>query len=278
MARVAAVQFDPRIGDTSGNLAFVESEMSRLANEGVQLAVFPECALSGYIYESADEALAIAETIPGPATDRLSQVASRHGIYAVVGLLERVGDRTFNAAVLVGPDGVDAVYRKTHTLCLGVDRFATPGDIPYRVHELPFGRIGILICYDLRFPEPARVLALEGAQILCLPTNWPFTSTAHPELFTRTRAAENVVFVVAADRIGEERGARFLGRSQIVGPDGTVLAEGSTDSPETLVRDVDPTEADIKHRVLQPGIHEYDYVRDRRPDLYDRLGRPVGVP
>jgi predicted amidohydrolase len=188
-------------------------------------------------------------------------------------MLERDGDRCYNTAILAGPGGIEAIYRKTHTLCLGVDRFTTPGDIGYRVNDLPVGRVGILICYDLRFPESARLLALQGAQIIVLPTNWPETSSIQPDIFTRARAAENRVFVLAADRVGTERGARFLGRSQIVAPSGTVLAEASTDRAELLVLDVDPLEADLKNVVVRAGAHEMDVLADRRPELYGELVR-----
>jgi predicted amidohydrolase len=268
MVRVAVAQIDPTIGEKPANLAVINRCIDEVAQQGAQLVVFPECAVSGYVYGSLDEALQVAEPIPGPATAAIAEMTARRGVYAVVGMLERVEDRCYNAAILSGPNGVEAVYRKTHTLCLGVDRFATPGDIPFQVHQLPFARVGILICYDLRFPEPARMLFLEGAQIIALPTNWPRSSTIQPDVFTRSRAAENRVFLLAADRAGTERGATFLGRSQIVSPDGVVLAEAPMEGAHILIQDIDPAEADQKHVVLQPGEHEMDCLADRRPDLY----------
>jgi len=273
MARVGVIQIDPHLGDKAFNLEMIEQQLAEASERGVQLAVFPECAVSGYLFESLDEALDVAEPIPGPASDRIARAAERTNLYAVVGTLERDGDRCYNTAILAGPGGIETIYRKTHTLCLGVDRFTTPGDLGYRVHDLPVGRVGILICYDLRFPESARLLALQGAQIIVLPTNWPETSTIQPDVFTRARAAENRVFILAADRVGTERGARFLGRSQIVAPSGTVLAEASTDRAEMLVFDVDPLEADLKNVVVRAGAHEMDVLADRRPELYGELAR-----
>jgi predicted amidohydrolase len=188
-------------------------------------------------------------------------------------MLEKEGDRVYNSAILAGPSGIETVFRKTHTLCLGVDRFTTPGDLPYRAHHLPFGRVGILICYDLRFPEAARELALQGAQAILLPTNWPASSSIQPDVFTRSRAAENRIFVIAANRVGEERGAKFLGRSQAVGPDGAVLAEASGAEEQTLIVDIDLAQADIKHVVIEPGVHEMSLFDDRRPELYQGLVR-----
>jgi predicted amidohydrolase len=273
MARVGVIQIDPHLGDKTYNLDVIEQQLAEASGRGVQLAVFPECAVSGYLFESLDEALDVAEPVLGPASDRIARAAARYKLYAVVGMLERDGDRCYNTAILAGPGGIEAIYRKTHTLCLGVDRFTTSGDIGYRVNDLPVGRVGILICYDLRFPESARLLALQGAQIIVLPTNWPETSSIQPDIFTRARAAENRVFVLAADRVGTERGARFLGRSQIVAPSGTVLAEASTDRAELLVLDVDPLEADLKNVVVRAGAHEMDVLADRRPELYGELVR-----
>ena len=275
MARVAVVQFDPHLADKRHNLDAIEQHLDQAAGQGVQLAVFPECAVSGYVFESLNEALQVAEPIPGPSAERFVRATARHGIYAVTGMLERVDERCYNTALLAGPNGIEAIYRKTHTLCLGVDRFTAPGDIPYRVQHLPFARIGILICYDLRFPEPSRLLALQGAQLIVLPTNWPERSTVQPDVFSRARAAENRVFVLAADRVGVERGTRFLGRSQIVAPDGDVRAEASRHDAEMLVEDIDPAEADVKNVVVRPGAHEMDVLADRRPDLYADLARAV---
>lgn len=271
MIRVAAAQINPRLGDCEWNLGIVERVFVQAAGAGAQLIVFPECSLTGYVFNSLDEALTVAEPIPGPLSDYVAGLSRRHGIYAVVGTLERVGDRCYNTALLAGPSGIEAIYRKTHTLCLGVDRFTTPGDIPYHVYDLPIGRLGILICYDLRFPEPARVLALSGAQVIALPTNWPRTSNIQADVFTRSRAAENRVFVVACDRVGTERDATFLGRSQIVGPSGDVLKEGSTQREELVIADIDPGEADTKRVVVRAGVHEMDCIADRRPELYGAL-------
>lgn len=274
MPRVAIAQFDPHFADPEHNL----DEIARLAGEasqaGARLVVFPECSLNGYVYASLDEAREQAEPIPGPLTQRLAALADRHDIHLVVGMLERVADIVFNTALLCGPRGFQSAYRKTHLLCLGVDRFTTPGNIPYRVHDLPIGRVGVLICYDLRFPESARVLALGGAQLIVLPTNWPENSSIQPDVLTRARAAENRVFVLAANRVGTEHGTRFLGRSQIVHPSGAVIAEASGRETQLLVADIDLTDADRKHVVFRPGEHEMDLFRDRRTDLYGSLTTP----
>lgn len=271
MVRVAIAQVAPEHSATAQNLEMIERSIAAAQAQAADIVVLPECAVTGYVYESLDEALRVADCIPGAVSERVANATARHGVYAVVGMLERVGSRAHNVALLAGPSGIEGVYRKTHTLCLGVDRFTTPGDTPFVVHHLPIGRVGILICYDLRFPEPARLLALGGAQMILLPTNWPATSAIQPDVFTRARAAENRVFVLAADRVGEERGVSFLGRSQVIAPDGAVLAEASRHEEEMLVLDIDPGHADEKNVVVRSAEHEMDLFADRRPELYGPL-------
>ncbi len=276
MIRLAAVQMETTPLDADRNLAMVIVWLERAAAEGAHLAVFPECILTGY-FLTAEECLQAAEPVPGPRTDRIQEACSRTALLALVGTLEidRAG-RVFNTAVLVSPQGVLAKYRKAHLLCLGVDRFVEPGDLPLEPIHTPHGRLGLLICYDLRFPEPARVLALRGAQAILLSTAWPAAATLYPNHVARTRAAENGVFLVAADHVGEERGRGYLGRSMIVSPDGETLAEAGTNEEALLIAEVDLRRSDEKHRVFVPGEYELDMLRDRRPELYGRITEPSG--
>jgi predicted amidohydrolase len=268
---VAAVQTDPRLGDVAGNLDRIASWIRRAANEGAELVVFPECAVNGYRYDSHQEALGDAQSVPGPATDLLERVAAETGVHVAVGIVERDGDRLYNCAALIGPDGLVTKYRKTHIPFQAVDRFVTPGDIPLHVMETPIGRVGMLICYDLRFPEPARVLALSGVQIIANLTNLPPPGWVQPEFIFRARAAENRVWLVCADRVGTERGVQFIGRSAIVGPTGVTLAEASGSAEEMLVQRIVPSEADTKDLVFDPGVYEMHLLSDRRADLYGAL-------
>ena len=152
------------------------------------MAVFPECVLTGYCYESRDEALPFAEPAPGPSTDALAADCRELGVWAVVGMLERAGADLFNACALVGPDGFVSTYRKIHLPYLGVDRFTTPGDRPFAVHDLGGLRVGMNICYDGSFPESGRVLAVLGADLLVLPTNWPTGAAPTIRHLTAARA------------------------------------------------------------------------------------------
>jgi predicted amidohydrolase len=268
MVRVAAVQMQPEIHNPQANLARVIALAQEAAAGQARLIVFPEAALSGYVI-SSDEAEGLAQPIPGPATDALTRTCAATGACVVLGLLELEKDGTlFNASVLLGPQGLLGHYRKTHLPLLGVDRYLASGDSFHPPVATPAGRVGLLICYDLRFPEPCRVLALLGAQVIALSTAWPIAGTLYPDFLARSRAAENRTYLIAANRCGEERGARYLGRSVIVAPDGSLLAEGPPDQEQILYADIEPTQSDTKHLVYAPGEYELDLWGDRRPDLY----------
>jgi predicted amidohydrolase len=262
---VAAVQFEPALGDVPGNLARLEVLAGKAAGRGASLVVFPECSLSGYELER-DEAARVAVDSTGPEVRRLRGMADRLDVTLVVGLLERSADALFNAALTLVPDRGPVVYRKTHLPRMGVDRFCARGDGPYRPVATPIGLIGVLICYDLRFPEPARLLALAGARLIAVPTNWPATATDYPEFLLRARASENRLAIVAADRMGEDRGVHYLGRSQIVAADGTVLQEAGLDEAVLIQALGGPADdwAPVAGHPDGPG----GLLADRRPDLY----------
>jgi predicted amidohydrolase len=227
--------------------------------------------LTGYCFESRKEAMEVAEPADGKSAQRLAHLCASRNLWLVVGMLERDGDRLFNAALLIAPDGLHAVYRKVHLPCMGVDRFADAGDQPFQVHDTPVGRIGLHICYDAAFPEAARVMALDGAEILCLPTNWAEGARPIAEVIPRARALENRIYFVAANRIGEEGGFRFIGMSQIAAPSGAWLACSPEPVEALLVAELDLREARRKRLVHVPGRYEVDRIGDRRPDFYRRL-------
>ena len=196
--RVAVAQIDPQLAEVDRNLETCVKRLEEAANDGAQLLVLPECAIPGYMFDSAEEALPFAEEIPGPSTEVLERECRRLGMHVVCGMLERDGDALHNSAVLVGPDGLIGTYRKTHLPFLGVDRFVVPGD-EFSVYETPLGRIGLEICYDLRFPEVTRTLALRGADIIAHPTNFPLAARPQTEFITRARAAENRVYLLTVE-------------------------------------------------------------------------------
>ena len=268
--QLAIVQMDPKICDRARNRAAILEGIEKAAKAGAKLVVFPECAVSGYVFESADDARPSAETVPGETSEAVVKACRKQGIHAIVGLIERDGDALYNSAFVAGPDGLAANYRKCHLPVLGIDRYVGRGeDLP--VIDLPFARIGILICYDVRFPEAARSLALRGADVIVVPTNWPEGAESAPDFLTRARAWENRVYIAACNRVGEERGARFIGRSQIVAPDGKILVEADGTSETMLTAEIDPEFARIKKLVIKPGEFELDPIGGRRPDLYHAL-------
>jgi predicted amidohydrolase len=267
--RVAVAQTEPKLAEMERNLEACVARLEEAAAEGAQLLVLPECAIPGYMFDSAEEAFPYAEEVPGPATEALERECRRLGLHVVCGLLQRDGDLLRNAAVLVGPEGLIGTYWKTHLPFLGVDRFVTPGD-ELRVWDTPLGRIGVEICYDLRFPEVTRTLALKGADIVAHPTNFPMAAKVQTELITRARAAENRVYLLTANRVGKERWGEFCGWSQIVDPYGTRLAEAGETEEKLLVADVEIEKARDKDYVI-PGEYELYLFGHRRPELYGLL-------
>lgn len=272
MPRFAAVQMKPQILQPDTNLEKIHTLLDEAAHQGADVIVFPECATTGYGL-TPEEAESVAQTVPGPWTERLSEACAHSGVQVIaLGTLEVDSQgHLFNTSVLLGPQGVVSRYRKTHLPFLGVDRYLAAGDEICGPITTPVGKLAMLVCYDIRFPEPARVLALAGTQVILISTAWPQAATLYPDFLAQTRAAENHLYLVAANRIGEERGTRYLGHSLIIAPDGTKLAEASGDREEILYATLDPTESDRKRLVFVPGEYELDPLKDRRPELYGSL-------
>ena len=270
--RVAAVQLDITIGKTQQNLERILSRMNEAAQNKADLVIFPECSLQGYCFRDREEALAVAEELSGPSCSQLASSARELGIVAVIGFLERNGESMVNSALIIGSRGVLGVHRKIHLLHLGVDRFTTLGDIPFPLFQAGDCRFGVNICFDCSFPESGRAIKLKGAQLLAIPTNWPSTSDSW-EHTPKVRATENHIFVVAADRVGEERGFTFAGHSQIIDCEGHTLAEAGATEETILFADIDPALADKNRVVKVPGEYEFDRIASRRPEMYEGLTR-----
>ena len=271
--KIAAVQMNPQITKNRENLDKILLKTKTAAQNGADLIAFPECALAGYVFSSREEAMPFTESIPGTSTDKLAACCQELGVHVIVGLLEKDADKCYNAAVFIGPEGLVGKYRKNHLPFLGIDRFIDRGDRPFQVYQTPIGNIGIHICYDCNFPESARVMALLGADIIVLPTNWPEGREKVVKYLINARAYENRVNFVAVDRVGNERGTRFIGRSKIISASGDTLAEASSEDEEIIYAEVSLTEARQKHVVFKPGEFEMDLIRHRRPELYGEITR-----
>jgi predicted amidohydrolase len=274
--RVAGVQMEPKLGELQANLEQILKRLGEAAGAGAHLVVFPECALSGYGFSSREEGFEHAVATNSAAVREVIDACRRHRCHGIFGMLERDGARLFNACLLVGAEGVIGSYRKVHLPFLGVDMFVDPGDRPFAVHDAGGLKVGMHICYDGSFPEPARVLTLLGADLLVLPTNWPTHSECAAEHMIPTRAMENTVFVMAVNRVGHESGFRFIGASSIVDPGGQRLAYASSDAEEILLADIDVRRSRQKRLVRVPGRHEINRIADRRPRFYLTIVAPNG--
>ena len=276
--RMAGVQMAPVLADKSTNMAAVLGKLDEAARGGAKLIVFPECALTGYCFDSRADAAASAETVPGPSTAAISEACARLDVFAVVGLLESDGDKLYNSAILVGPAGFVAVYRKTHLPCLGADRFVDPGTNPFVVHDLGGLKVGVNICFDASFPEVTRVFTVLGADLVVLPTNWADNAFKMASMVPPVRALENHIYYMAVNRVGTEAGNHFVGHSSACHFNGDYLHYADHDREEIIYADLDPEAARQKRQVHCLGVYEIDRVNWRRPDLYGPLVEPMAVP
>jgi predicted amidohydrolase len=258
--KVGVVQLHPAFGDVEGNL---EKVMERVSSEDAELFVLPELVLSGYVFESREEAASLAQEAGSSVFEPLSELAARKGASIVIGFAELCGDLLYNSSMLLTSEGGRSVYRKIQLFCDERSIFE-PGDSPPHVVEVDGVRLGMMVCFDWIFPEVARTLALSGADILCHSANLvlPYCQDAMV-----TRCIENRVFALTANRVGtEERGGSsftFTGRSQIVAPNGKILARAEVEGERVLVAEIDPSMARNKS-----VTDVNDVFSDRRPELY----------
>lgn len=272
--KIAGVQMDVELGKPDSNLANMIEKMRETTSRGAVLTVFPECALTGYCFDSHEAAREFGQTIPGPATEKMTTACAETQSHVIFGMLESAGEDLFNAAVLIGPQGVIGSYRKVHLPFLGVDMFTSFGDRPFAVHSAGELKVGMNICYDAAFPEAARCLALAGADLIVLPTNWPPGAECTAASAINTRALENGVYYMAVNRVGTEAGFSFIGRSRIADPTGATIAESKSPDEEILYADIDLGRARNKHYIRVPGKHEINRMADRRPEMYGPITEP----
>ena len=272
--KIACAQIDCLLGDVASNRAKVIDRIREAARQGAKLVILPECAITGYAFESLEEAAQFAEPLDGPSANAIARACQEAGVYAIVGFIEKDGARYFNAAMVTGPDGIRGSYRKVHMPYIGADRFLTPGDRPFEVFDLPMGKVGILICYDVSFPESARALKLMGAELIALPTNWPPGARRTAEFVLNGRAMENHVNFAASDRVGVERGWPFIGRSKVVDFNGDTMAEAG-EAEQMLLVEIDFEQANNNRIVNVAGSYEIDRLADRRPEFYTAITAPI---
>lgn len=261
--KVGFFQFAPQFGEAEANVRYVVEKLSRV---DADLVVLPELFNTGYQFVSKLEVAQLSEEIPnGMTAQALMELCRNKNMYVAAGLAEKARQACFNSAILIGPEGLVGVYRKTH-LFAEEKLFFKPGDTGFRVFDIGQAKVGLIICFDWFFPESIRSLALGGAEIICHCAN--LVLPYGPDAMI-TRCLENHVFAVTANRVGsEERNGKkrlaFVGKSEIVTPQGEILSRAGQQEEEIVVLDINPDAADNKQ------INAYnDIFLDRRPDLYE---------
>lgn len=277
---VALAQVEPATGDIAGNLAVFDDAIERAAGQGADLVIFPELALSGYA--CGDAFFDVAEPVPGPSTEHLVATAKRHNVHIIWGMPERgLPGVLYNAAVLVGPAGHIGTWRK-HTLPGHATDTAGPGAFPDRrffrlgtrspVFDTPIGRIGMMVCYDIFFPEIARLLTLKGADLLVGISGSPSFERPIFEPLVQARAMENTAWVAYCNLAGREGETTYWGGSRLIAPGdpqtkvpgSPIVAQAAYDEPDLVLGEVD---YDLTHR-FRPS---FPIMRDIRADMYEQL-------
>jgi predicted amidohydrolase len=267
---VAVCQLALTIGDLDANAGAAAAAVEQAASMNADLVVLPELADTGYVFTGADEARSLASPADGnPTLGQWRALAARYGTVIAGGFCEvAAGGTLHNSAAVVDASGTRALYRKAH-LWDAEKLVFTPGDAPPPVVGLPFGKVALMICYDLEFPEWVRLAALAGADLIAAPVNWPAAAVPEGErpsevVRVQADASVNGVFIAVADRCRDERGVSWVGGTVIVGPDGYPLAGPVVgDRPAVLTAECDLARAADK----RISTHN-DVLSDRRPALY----------
>lgn len=271
---IAVAQMKPLLGEPEENLVKMSEMISTIASQQkVDLIVFPELITSGS--ELGLRFTEIAQRIPGPTVNLIAQRANDFGIYVAFGMVskERVESVLYNSAVLVGPDGelVEA-YNKVHLR--GEERMAFREGHKLYVAETDIGNIGLMLGYDLAYPEVARAMALDGAEILCAMGNWEASHIDEWKTYLRSRAYENSLYVAGANRVGEDVTLTFGGESMVVGPRGEIYASMADETDE---KTGEPKEghaiAKIDLDAVRKNREEFQFIQTRQPATYRSIVR-----
>ncbi len=266
VTRVVCEQLAPRVGDLAHNKDLARDAVRRALSDRADIVVLPELTTSGYVFADAEEARRTAIGADDPFFADLEALLAGTATVAVLGFCEDAGDTLYNSAAVVDADGVRAVYRKTHLW----DRetlFFSPGQRMAPVVTTPHGRIGVLICYDMEFPEMPRRLALAGADLIAVPTNWPLedhpTGERPAEIIQAQAAARaNGLYIACADRSGTERGQQWTQGTAVIDQYGWINA-AATGTEHRIVTDL------FLHLSREKALSPHnDLLGDRRTDLY----------
>jgi predicted amidohydrolase len=265
--KLALAQISSKRENKKANLQKIEEFTVKAKEQTADLVIFPELSLTGYVVK--DQIYELAETIPGPSTNKIEAIAKktgRHIIFGMPELSEKTKATIFNTAVLVGPKGVIGKYRKrylpTHSV-FEEKRYFRPGD-QTAAFTTPLGNIGLCICYDLFFPEVCRLTRLKGAQLIVAISASPAIRKSFFEILTAARALENTAFLAYVNLAGVEEGLQFWGGSRLVSPTGDVLAKAKYDEEDFVTCEVDYSD-------MRPAETFIPTLRDLRPELFDEL-------
>jgi predicted amidohydrolase len=270
MLRMGFYQFRPLFGRVELNRKKV---LEKLSSAEADLLVLPELAFTGYQFQDWHELFPLAEDpANSPTIEMMSELCSAKNFFIVSGFAEKEGEDLYNSAVLIGPNGLIHIYRKIQLFFREKDIFK-PGNISLQVQEIRGARIGMMICFDWIFPEIARILALQGADIICHPSNLVL-SYCQSAMFTR--CLENGVFAITANRFGTEKRPqgtlRFTGKSQITAPKGELLYRARSQREELVIVEIDPAQAGNKKITEKNNL-----FADRRPVMYSELCLPAKI-
>jgi len=252
----AAIQFNVKQGDVDANLAYVRAALPRVAAQGANLAVLPEMWSSGFAYKNLNE---LALHTAGIVEEL--QALSRELKLVIVGSMpEPNGDKVFNTIYVIDNGAIAGVYRKIHLFSLlGEDRAFSGGD-SWLLADTSIGKVGVIICYDLRFPELSRRLAVEGAQVICVPAQWPKPRQEHWRTLLRARAIENQLYVVSCNACGIIGKLDLFGMSLIIDPKGELLGEMGENEGEII--------APLDIQVMNEWRAQIPCFNDRKPEFY----------
>lgn len=265
--KVALAQISCKQGDKTENIRKIEENVTHAKTQGAKLVIFPELSLTGYTLR--DQAYELAETIPGPSTSVLEEMAKKANVHIIIGmpeLSEKTQSTIYNTAVLVGPNGFIGKYRKmylpTHSV-FEEKRYFRPG-YQTAAFDTKLGKIGLIICYDVFFPEVSRLTRLKGAQLIVCISASPAIRRAFFETLTAARAIENTAFLAYVNLVGIEDGLQFWGGSRLIGPNGKAIVKAKYDKEDLVIGELDY--ADIK-----PMETFVPTLRDLRPEIFDKL-------
>ncbi|GAB4409441.1 MAG: nitrilase [Anaerolineae bacterium] len=271
---IATVQMKPALGEPEDNLVKMSDFVSKIASQQkVDLIVFPELVTSGF--ELGVRFTELAQRIPGPSVNLMAQRAAEFGVYIAFGMVskEKVESVLFNSAVLVGPDGeLVGSYNKVHLR--GEERMAFREGFRLPVFETEIGNVGLMLGWDLAYPEVARSLTLDGAELICVLANWEKAQIEEWRTYVRARAYENAVFVAAANRVGDDVTLSFGGESLIVGPRGKIHASLTDEKePESEESREGYCVARVDLDEVRKCREEFQTLQTRQPTVYRALVR-----